>query len=175
MISKSVMEFSFFYALSILLLSSCDYRIRGNITNKTDSDIRIRCYLVEKNRWDTLKGPSLTDYESLTGGAYFVVNEINKGEDSRFIMVNDSIYDMTLSPNASLYMNMVMNHFWTEKRLRSYLQFLKRLDIQMLHDTIVYNGATELNDFFWKHKQSKQEIRINIRDNLAMKLVDKLF
>lgn len=70
---------------------------------------------------------------------------------------------------------MVMNHFWTKERVQSYLQFLKRMEIQLPHDTIVYNGAKELNDFFWKHKKSKQEIRINIRDNYMMELIDKLF
>ena len=103
------------------------------------------------------------------------VNEINKGEDSQFTIINDSTYYVTLSPNESLGMWMVMNHFWTEERVQSYLQFLKRMEIQLPHDTIVYNGAKELNDLFWKHKKSKQEIRINIRDNYMMKLIDKLF
>lgn len=161
--------------LNILLLSSCDYCIWGSINNKTDSDIRIVCYLVEKSHWDNLNEPSFSDFESLTGGAYFAVNEINKGEDSLFTIINDSTYYVTLSPNESLGMGMVMNHFWTKERVQSYLQFLKRMEIQLPHDTIVYNGAKELNDFFWKHKKSKQEIRINIRDNYMMELIDKLF
>ena len=162
-------------SLNILLLSSCDYCIWGSINNKTDSDIQITCHLVEKSRWDSLNEPSLSDFESFTGGAYFAVNEINKGEDSQFTIINDSTYYVTLSPNESLGMWMVMNHFWTEERVQSYLQFLKRMEIQLPHDTIVYNGAKELNDLFWKHKKSKQEIRINIRDNYMMKLIDKLF
>ena len=41
-----------------------------------------------------------------------------------------------------------MNHFWTRERIQSYLQFLKRMEIQMPHDTIVYNETKELTDFF---------------------------
>lgn len=37
------------YVIGTLLLSSCDYRIWGSINNKTDSDARIMCYLVEKS------------------------------------------------------------------------------------------------------------------------------
>ena len=69
--------------LNILLLSSCDYCIWGSINNKTDSDIQITCHLVEKSRWDSLNEPSLSDFESFTGGAYFAVNEINKGVDRK--------------------------------------------------------------------------------------------
>ena len=163
------------YVIGTLLLSSCDYRIWGSINNKTDSDARIMCYLVEKSRWDSLSSPSRSNSESLTSGAYFAVNEINKGEDSLFVMIDDSTYCVTLSPDESMGMGMVMNHFWTRERIQSYLQFLKRMEIQMPHDTIVYNETKELTDFFWKHKKSKQEIRINIRDNYIMKLVDKLF
>ena len=35
------------YVIGTLLLSSCDYRIWGSINNKTDSDARIMCYLVD--------------------------------------------------------------------------------------------------------------------------------
>lgn len=159
--------------LSVLLLSACDYHIYGSINNKTDSDIRIVCYLVEKSRWDTLEGSSLINYESLTGGAYFAVNAINRGEDTGFVMMNDSTYYVTLSPEESIGMGMEMNHFWTEERIEVYLQFLKRMEIQMPHDTVVYDGDAELKKLFMKHKKSKQEIRINIRDNFFMKWMDK--
>lgn len=166
-----------FYLLALfssLLVSSCDYRIHGSINNKTNSDVRIICHLVEKSQWDSLKGPSSMDFESLTGGDYFAVYDINCG-DEQFVMIDDSTYYVILAPDESLGMGLAMNHFWTEKRVQSYLQFLKRMEIQMPNDTIIYNGEKELTDFFWKHKKSKQEICINIRDNFIMKLIDKIF
>ncbi len=106
-----------FYLLvlfSCLLLSSCDYRIHGSINNKTNSDVRIICHLVEKSRWDSLNGPSLMDFESLTGGDYFAVYDINCG-DEQFVMIDDSTYSVTLAPDESLGLGLAMNHFWTEK------------------------------------------------------------
>lgn len=164
----------FLCMLIVLLLSSCDYQIYGSINNKTNSDVRIMCHLIDKSRWDSPEAQSLMDFESLTGGGYFAVNAINRG-DEQFVMIDDSTYYVILAPDESLGMGLAMNHFWTEKRVQSYLQFLKRMEIQMPNDTIIYNGEKELTDFFWKHKKSKQEICINIRDNFIMKLIDKIF
>lgn len=56
-----------------------------------------------------------------------------------------------------------MNHFWYEERIRVYLRYIKRLEIRMPSDTLVYDGEEELTDLFLDNKVSKQEVRINIR------------
>lgn len=77
--------------------------------------------------------------------------------------MNDSTVYFDIAPHGFFGMGMPMNHFWFEERIRVYLRYIKRLEIRMPDDTLVYDGEKELIDLFLDNKVSKQEVRISIR------------
>lgn len=106
-------------------------------------------------------GGAVEEYDHKTGGIFWGVNRTEG--DQRYLQMNDSTVYFDIAPQSFFGIGMPMNHFWYEERIRVYLRYIKRLEIRMPSDTLVYDGEEELTDLFLDNKVSKQEVKINIR------------
>lgn len=142
--------------IGILLLaitfSSCDYAVFCSFNNKTIDTVRVVCFLTAEE----------SPLDSITGGYFFGVNKDR--ERWLYLHHSDSVVYFDIPPEESFSTDMLMNCFWTDERIQTYLSSVDRLEICMPRDTLIYNGEQELNELFRDRKVSKQEIRINIRE-----------